>query len=542
MYRGVEEDMTPAARGVNSARVLFCLMLGFAIVVLTIPIGRAPVWEPNNARWILLARDMVEHGHWLMPEIRGVPNEGLYKPQLFAWVIALASLPAGDVTEATAAIPPLLSALAGIVAVFAIGRRLWGVRAGMLAGLILTTTLNYFVFAQQSLADVMMAAAMVWALYFLLRIRDGGSLRSVVGFYACVGTAMLCKGPPGLAALVAAGMATWLEDGRSGLRRLRPAVGGLVLALFALPWVAPYLAGARTAFVREVVLGEYAHWFIGHNGLVFRIAHMPTVLLYFVPWTLFLPATVVWWRRDGPDTGRRYVLWWTLTLWLLVGLSGAYRARYFLPVYPGLAVLVAEFFARGGLFGARREIRLGTIAFVVLSVVVLIAMAVSPPGLSGEGPVYMPDTLPERVLIALLALIGIGGVLVTSHRGRLIGVASVIVIVMGGILTVEGFTSPMRRARYYDVPALGAAATEHLPPDGTLFAYPDLTLQYDVYVRRRIVEIGSDELHRLLAAPPRDAVILTRRRWAAAQGGTVDAGWHVLESRTVGGVDMVVVG
>src|SRR5262249_34978508 len=96
------------------------------------------------------------------------------------------------------------------------------------------------------------------------------------------------------------------------------------------------------------------------------------------------------------------------------------------------------------------------------------------------------------------------------------------------------YTSPMRRARYYDVPALGAAATDHLPPDGTLFAYPDLTLQYDVYVRRRIVEIGPDELQRLLAAPSRDAVILTRRRWAAAQRGTVAAGWHVLESRTVG--------
>src|SRR5262245_29087467 len=110
------------------------------------------------------------------------------------------------------------------------------------------------------------------------------------------------------------------------------------------------------------------------------------------------------------------------------------------------------------------------------------------------------------------------------------------------ILAVERYTSPMRRARYYDVPALGAAATDHLPADGTLFAYPDLTLQYDVYVCRRIVEIGPDELQRLLAAPSRDAVILTRRRWAAAQRGTVAAGWHVLESRTVGSVDMVVVG
>jgi len=63
-----------------------------------------------------------------------------------------------------------------------------------------------------------------------------------------------------------------------------------------------------------------------------------------------------------------------------------------------------------------------------------------------------------------------------------------------------------------------------------------------VYVHRRIVEIGSAELDRLLAAPSTDAVIQTRRRWATAQTGTSVAGWHVLESRTVGGVDVVLVG
>ena len=57
----------------------------------------------------------------------------------------------------------------------------------------------------------------------------------------------------------------------------------------------------------------------------------------------------------------------------------------------------------------------------------------------------------------------------------------------------------MRRARYYDVPALGAAATAHTTPDGTVFGYPDLSHEFDDYVHRRIVEIGSEELGRLLA-------------------------------------------
>ena len=532
----VVRDETPSRRN----RLAFFIVLAFAVVVLAVPIGRAPIWEPNDARWVLLARDMVEHGHWLVPEIRGVPDEGLYKPQLFSWSIALASLPSGHVTEFTAALPSIVSAIAGVAGVVAIGSLLWSVGVGVAAGLILTTTPNYFVFAHRSLADVMMTAFMVWALYFLLRARRDGFLRPLLGFYACVGGAMLSKGPPGLAALVAAAVATWLEGGRPALRRLRPAVGALMLVVLALPWVVPYLVAARPAFVHDVLVGEYALWFFGPHGLAYRIAHLPSVLLYFLPWTLFLPATVVWWRQNGVDDGRRYVLWWTVTLWMLVGLSGIYRARYYLPVYPGLAVLTGEFFARAAARAVQRELRFGSIAFVITAVAVLIA-TVFPLSFSGEGPVYMPDTVRERVLIACLTAIGAVGVMLATRRDTLIGLAGVIAVVLGAILTVEGHTSPIRRARYYDVPALGAAATAHTPPDGTVFGYPDLSLEYDVYVHRRIVEIGSEELARLLARPSKDVVITTRRRWTALAGTTAPV-WHVLESRTVGEKDIVVVG
>ncbi len=119
----VETANPPSA---DSDRLTAC----FALFVLVIPVGRAPIWEPNNARWVLLTRDMVERGHWLVPDIRGVPNEGLYEPQLFSWATALASLPTGRVTELTAALLSLVSAIAGVAGVFAIGRHLWNAPAG----------------------------------------------------------------------------------------------------------------------------------------------------------------------------------------------------------------------------------------------------------------------------------------------------------------------------------------------------------------------------------------------------------------------------
>ncbi len=521
-------------------RRAFLAVLVFAAVVLAIPIGSAPIWEPNDARWVLLARDMVEHGHWLMPDIRGVPNEGLYKPQLFGWTIALASLPSGQVTEYTAALPAAVSAIAGVAAVFAIGALLWSVRAGVFAGLILSTTPNYFVFAHHTLADVTMTAFMVWALYFLLRHGRDGSTGSLLGFYASLGAAMLSKGPPGLSALVAAAVATGLEGGRSAWRRMRPALGASVLVVFAIPWVAPYLVAARPAFVQEVLVGEYAQWFLGTHGLLYRIAHMPTVLLYFLPWSLFLPAAVVWWRRSDRDVGRRQILWWTLTLWVLIGLSGIYRPRYYLPVYPGLALLAGEFFAQAAPRVVRRETWLACVVFIAMVLVLLAAMSF-PLSLSGEGPVFMPDVAWEKALIGGLLIVAAVGAFFVTRRGTLVGLGLLIAVVFGAVLAIEGHTSAVRRARYYDVPALGALAAAHTPPDATVFGYPDLSLEYDVYVRRRIVEIDAAQLARLVATPSKDVVIMTRRRWAAVAGEAAP-GWHELGSRRVGGVDIVVLG
>jgi 4-amino-4-deoxy-L-arabinose transferase-like glycosyltransferase len=516
-------------------------VLGFAVVVLAIPVGRAPIWEPNDARYVLLARDVVERGHWLVPEVRGVRHEGLYKPQLYFWSIALVSLPPGRVTEFTAAIPSVVSAIAGVVGVVAIGSLLWDLRSGVLAGLILTTTPNYFEFAHHSLPDVMMSAFMVWALYFLLRSRHTRCFGSLLGFYVCVGAAMLSKGPPGLAALLAAAAATWWGDGRAALRELRPGLGAVTLVIVALPWFVPYLFAAQPAFIHEVLVGEYALWFFRKHGLVYRLAHMPSVLVYFLPWTLYLFAAIAWWRRDGADAGRRYVIGWTVTVFVLAGLSGMYRARYYLPVYPGLALLTGEFFAHAMARAVRRELWLGSIAFVVMAITVVLVMAF-PVVLSGEGAVYMPDTGPERVVIASLAMIGAVGVALAIRRATVVSTGVLVALVMGSILAVEGNTSPIRRAHHYDIRSLAAVATAHTPVDGTVIGYPDLSLVYDVYLQRRTTEIASEEeVARRLAAPSKDVMIMTRRRWDALVG-VVAPVWHLLKIQKIGDQEMVVVG
>ena len=515
--------------------------LAFAAVIFAIPVARAPIWEPNDARYVLLAQDIVEHGHWLVPEVRGVHGEGLYKPQLYSWVLALVSLPFGRVTELTAALPSVAAALGAVAGVVAIACRLWNVRAGLLAGLILTTTPGYVVFAQRSLPDVMLTTWIIWALYFWLRTRSDGSLRSLLGFYGCVGGAMLSKGPVGFTALAAALVATWMTDGRSGLRSLRLGLGALLLALMATVWVLPYLLAEPRAFVSDVVVGEYGAWFFRKHGLLYRAAHMPSVLLYFAPWTLYLAGAVVWWRRAVPDVGRRRVILWTMTLWGLVGLSGIYRDRYYLPVYPGLALLTAQFVAAASADAGRRMLRIGSAAFVVLALAgaALMALSVTP---SGDGAVYWPDRVWERGLIAVLLTLGAVQVGRLARREAFLGVAVSVALVLGAIEVVEGVTAPQRRARDYDVRALAAIATAHGSPDGLVIGYPDLSLEWDVYLRRPVREIGStDGVLRFLSEPSRGIVIMTAPRWAEV-AGRADPSWRVLAARRIGDREMVVVG
>src|SRR2546429_3634380 len=104
------------------ASILGVLVLS-AMLVAT-PAGRRPFWSSDEARFALLAQDVLDHGRWLVAEIRG--RYYLNKPQLFFWAVAATALPFGRVTEASAALPALVSSLCGVAGAVAVGRLFWG--------------------------------------------------------------------------------------------------------------------------------------------------------------------------------------------------------------------------------------------------------------------------------------------------------------------------------------------------------------------------------------------------------------------------------
>jgi 4-amino-4-deoxy-L-arabinose transferase-like glycosyltransferase len=524
-----------------------------AAVVFALPVGRRPLFNQDEVRYAMLAREVVDHARWILPHVRG--EVYLNKPPLFFWAVALVSLPAGAVTDTTAPLVSVVSALAGLLGVLAIGRRLWGFSSGFAAALILATTPFYFFMAHQVLTDMMLTAWLTWALYFYLRITTaGGGVGAWLGFYLCVAGALGSKGPVALLGLLAAVVATLATDGRAGLRALRLPAGIGLIALTTLPWLLPYIFQTEKSYARSVLVTDYLAWYFRSGGDS-RLIGLGNYLGGFLPWTLFLiPA--IWWWRVAPDRGRRRLLAWGAVFVAAIAISGSQRSRYFLPVLPVLALLVAEFLVRapvavtaspGAQVGARGRRALAVVvAVLAVGAVVGAAILLLLPELTGLGHnlIYVPAPGLERWLVAVLALTGAGAALVAALRGA--GGLAVTVRLAAALLAVlalEAATYPARYAHWYDVRSFVERVRKERPAGSVVLAHPDASLAFDFYLRGAVREMPKTADVQALVGrqSPKGVLLIREERWTALQAGA-DPSWREMASGTVAGRRMLLVG
>jgi 4-amino-4-deoxy-L-arabinose transferase-like glycosyltransferase len=510
-------------------------------VVFALPVGRRPLANQDEARFGLLAREAVEHHHWLLPRVRGVIY--LNKPPLFFWSVAVLAKPFGVVNDATAPLASVLAALAALLAVVALGYRLWDWSVGLVAALVLATAPFFYFMSHQVFSDMMMTAWLAWALYFLVTARQAPAPTGrLVGFYLCVAAALATKGPAALMGLVAALAVVLVEDGgRRGLRWLRLPMGIGILALASLPWLLPYLLQSERSYVGGVVVGHYGDWYFREKSSS-RLEELLENLVRFLPWALFLPAGLWWWWRDR-DPRRRPLLAWTAVIAAAVSLSGEQRARYFLPVVPPLALLVAELLVRAPLEPTRRgrRVLLASLAGITLLAVGAAAVLL---WMLPEAGTFVPPPGWPRGVIAALAAAGPAAALWLLAARRSGAVATLaLALALGGILVVEGWTYPGRYAARSNIRGFTAAVAERLPPDPHIVTHLDAGLVYDFYLRRPIDELPrlSDLEARLAAPGPGDVVLMREERWAKMRPAN-EARWQVLLADRVGRDRMVLLG
>src|SRR5439155_748791 len=152
-----------------------------------------PFLDPDEGLYATIAQEMLGDGDWVIPHVNGLPY--LEKPPLYFWLTALAFRVAGPSEWATR-LPSALAALGTVILTWRVGRRLYGARAGLLAGLVVATVVGNALYVRKASPDQLFVFCLTLAMYGFLRDAEHPS-RGRARFLLCyLGAALgvLAKG------------------------------------------------------------------------------------------------------------------------------------------------------------------------------------------------------------------------------------------------------------------------------------------------------------------------------------------------------------
>jgi len=322
------------------------LLCGLALVNFFFMLGGHSLWdvdEPNNA---VCAREMLAAGNWWVPVFNG--DLRFDKPILLYWLMMPAYSLLG-VNEFTARLPSAMAITVLVGAVWYFTRRLLDARSGLVAALLLVSSLHMAVISRAATPDPLLILCLGFALLALLCVyveNKGGRLLPAA--YVAMGVGVLAKGPvavlmPGLVMLA---FLLLMGDWRAW-RRFRPFMGLAIVLAIALPWYVTVgvLTGGEwlEGFLFHHNIDRFTQPLQGHRG--FPGFYLLTVLLGWFPWSGLLACVLLFgaWRlsRLRQQPMRLFLLCWLGVFLVFFTVARTQLPNYMLPVFPAVAALMA---------------------------------------------------------------------------------------------------------------------------------------------------------------------------------------------------------
>lgn len=301
-----------------------------AILLFFTFLGSTSLWDPDEPRQAIMAREMMERGDYVHPYLNGKPY--LEKPPLYPWAIILVSNLRGSVDELSSRIPSAIAATLLVFATYFFGSMLAGVQGGFIAALILMTNYQFLGNARESTMDMTFALFMGLTIFFSYWAQSKERRLLFVFSFLPASLAILAKGPAGLVIPAAVIFVCLIIEGRLKRFIVPLAVGCLVSAALASIWF--IVAGQEyiNEFIFHQNITRYTKAF-DHRESLFYYFHK--LFFNFLPWSVFLPFALFHaWKK-------KYWLpfVWFITIFLFFELSQSKRAIYLLSLYPACALL-----------------------------------------------------------------------------------------------------------------------------------------------------------------------------------------------------------
>ncbi len=331
---------------------------GIAALV-TIPgLGSGTLWDNSETAYGEVAREILLTRSWVVMHLNGVP--WFVQPPLYFWIAAICAKLLG-VTSFALRLPSALATVAmGGMTAYAVTRQA-GTRAGLYAGVVLSTCLMQAIVGRLAIMDALLDLAVAFAVFWWFRSVQTGRDRYLLYGSIAAALGFLAKGPvaPVVALLVILPYYFWeRRAGSAHAPSWRGWAGGIALFVaIVAPWFAALASasGAHSIFelIGHYTFGRYTQTIENQSGPIWY--YVPVIILGFFPWIAFLPSAIAL----GIDRLRRRALSLDeqnaqqivrlALVWIVMPLLFFSFAKTKLPNYialelPAMAVLVAVYF------------------------------------------------------------------------------------------------------------------------------------------------------------------------------------------------------
>jgi 4-amino-4-deoxy-L-arabinose transferase-like glycosyltransferase len=304
-----------------------------------------PLFNPDEGRYAEIPREMQSGGDWVVPHLNGLAY--IEKPPLQYWATALSYRLLGP-SEFAARLYTALTALATILLVWLLARRLWSIEAAWRAAAVLSGMLMFVVLGQLLSLDMSLTFYMTLSLAAFLAAQQAAEPRPwMLLAWAATGLGVLTKGLVA-AAIPAAVLILYSLYSRdvAPWRRLHAKLGLPLVLAITVPW--HWLAARR--------LPDFLEFFFVHEHLARYLTPSAdrqepwwffggVFLAGSVPWTLSALRVLGggWRRRASPGAfDTTLFLWiWVVFIGVFFSLSDSKLMPYILPLMPALALLIA---------------------------------------------------------------------------------------------------------------------------------------------------------------------------------------------------------